>query len=120
MLSSVSNFGKRMFFDFVGPLVDIFSTKTGYQIDLELPGVKKDDITIDCEKGVLSITANKKAKEIEGVKKVHAEREFGSLTRTFELPSNVETDKVEAVLNDGVLTLTIPKKETPKIEVKIQ
>ena len=120
MLASVSNLGKRMFFDFVGPLVDIFSTKTGYRIDLELPGVKKEDITIDCEKGVLSITANKKANEIEGSKRVHAEREFGSLTRTFELPSNVETDKVEAILNEGVLTLTIPKKESPKIEVKVQ
>ena len=120
MLSVVSNLGKRWFFDFVGPLVDILSTKTGYQIDLELPGVKKEDISIDFDKGVLNITANKKALEIEGAKKVHAEREFGSLTRTFELPTNVETDKVEAVLNDGVLTLTIPKKETPKIEVKIQ
>lgn len=120
MLASLRNFGKRSFFDFAGPLADILSTKKGFRIELELPGVKKDNITIDCEKGVLNVTAVKNAPKEEGIKRVHREREFGTLSRAFELPTNVEIDKMEAILNDGVLTLTIPKKESPKIEVKIQ
>lgn len=120
MLSSIHNFS-RGFFNFAfGPLTDILSLKNGYQIELELPGVKRDDITIDCEQGVLNISATKKEPVCEGAKRVHQEREFGTVQRSFQLPGNVETDKMEALLSDGVLTVTLPKKESSKIEVKIQ
>lgn len=120
MLTTTRNFA-RGFFNFAfGPLADILSLKTGYQIELELPGVKRDDITVDCEQGVLTVSASKKEPTDEGKKRIHSEREFGTVSRSFQLPSNVETDKLEAVLADGVLTLTLPKKESSKIEVKIQ
>jgi HSP20 family protein len=104
----------------LSPFTDILTTKAGYQIQLELPGVKKEDIAIELEKGALKVTATRKAIEPEGTKRVHAEREFGELTRAFRLPESAQLDKLEAVLSDGVLTVSIPKKEIPKIQIKIQ
>ena len=86
---------------------------------MELPGIKKEDITIDLEQGVLNVTAVKKLKKEDGVKQIHTEIEYGTISREFNLPSNVETDGMEAVLKDGVLTLSIPRKEKSKVEVKI-
>lgn len=120
MLTSTSNFTRRFFNFAFGPLADILSFKNGYQIELELPGVKREDITVDCEQGVLSISATKKEPVAEDKKRIHQEREFGTISRSFQLPNNVETDKMEAILSDGVLTVTLPKKESSKIEVKIQ
>jgi HSP20 family protein len=122
MLASPQRF-LRSFFHPVfspGPFVDIFSGKSGVQIQLELPGVKKEDIAIAFEKGALSVTAEKKPVELEGAKRVHAEREFGSLNRVFKLPSTTRLDKLEAVLTNGVLTVSIPKNEEPKIDIKVQ
>lgn len=102
------------------PFADILATAAGYQIQVELPGVKKEDISIELDKGSLKVTAIRKAVEPEGTKRVHAEREFGELTRAFRLPESAQLDRLEAVLADGVLTVSIPKKEIPKIEIKIQ
>ena len=119
MLSSIKNFS-RGFLNFAfGPLTDIISIKNGFRIELEVPGVKREDISIDCEQGVLNISASKKETAKDGAKVIHSEREFGTITRSFQLPGNVETDKMEAILSDGVLTVTLPKKESSKVEVKI-
>ena len=104
----------------LSPFTDILATKAGYQIQVELPGVKKEDIAIELDKGALNVTAIKKAVEPDGTKRVHAERDFGELTRAFHLPESAQLDKLEAVLTDGVLTVSIPKKEGPKIEIKVQ
>ncbi|KAH0795718.1 Hsp20/alpha crystallin family protein [Histomonas meleagridis] len=102
-----------------GPLADIFQTKKGYQIQVELPGVKREDISIDLDQGNLKITATKKQIKGDNVKQIHSEREFGTVSRSFGLPANAQVEQVEASLTDGVLTLSIPKKERSKIEVKI-
>jgi HSP20 family molecular chaperone IbpA len=124
MLSLPKLSSRRSFFlePLFGPNLstDILTHKGGYQIQLELPGVKRDDITIDVEKGSLNVTAVKKLVEQEGFKRVHAEREFGSVTRSFKLPPSVQLDKLEAILSEGVLTVSLPKKEEPKIEVKVK
>jgi HSP20 family molecular chaperone IbpA len=102
----------------LGPFADIFTTKGGYQIQVELPGVKKNDISIDCEKGLLNVTAVKNVADKEGSKRVHSEREFGTLKRSFNLGGSIEVEKIEAVLADGVLTLNVPKKESARITIK--
>ena len=104
----------------LSPLADILSSKNLYQIEVELPGVKKEDIKVECDQNVLSITATKKEVISEDKKKIHQERTFGKISRSFQLPNNVETDKIEAALSEGVLTITLPMKESSKIEVKIK
>jgi HSP20 family molecular chaperone IbpA len=124
MIALPRQFTRRSFFlDPIfgpNPTTDILTHKGGYQIQLEVPGVKRDDITIDVEKGLLNVTAVKKPVEQKDFKLVHAEREFGSLTRSFKLPPSVQLDKLEAVLSEGVLVLSLPKKGEPKIEVKVK
>jgi HSP20 family protein len=106
-------------FSFV-PFADILASTSSFQIQVELPGVKKEDVAIAFEKGALNVTAAKKPIELEGAKWLHSEREFGSLNRVFKLPASAQFDKLEAVLTDGVLTVSIPKKEESKIEIKVQ
>jgi HSP20 family protein len=124
MLAAPKQILRRSFFldPIFGPNLstDVLAHKTGYQIQLEVPGVTRDDISIDVEKGSLNVTAVKKLVEQEGFKRVHAEREFGSVTRSFRLPPSVQLDKLEAVLSDGVLTVSLPKKEEPKVEIKVK
>jgi HSP20 family protein len=103
MLASLASPGLRSCFEFgVGPLADIMTTKTGYKIELDLPGVKKDDIRIDLEKNSLNVSALRKASLPDGMKRVHSERGFGTLERGFTLPEAAELGGVEAALEDGV------------------
>jgi HSP20 family protein len=118
MLASPKPF-VRSFFN-PAPFSDIFAGQSGFQILVELPGVKKEDVSIAFEKGALSVRAQKKPTDPEGTQRVHSERVFGSLSRVFKLPSSAQLDKLEAVLSNGVLTVSIPKKEEPKIEIKVQ
>jgi HSP20 family molecular chaperone IbpA len=119
MLASHTSPGLRSFFDFgVGPLSDILTTKTGYKIELDLPGVKKDDIKIDLNKSSLIVSALRKPTLTEGMKRIHAERDFGTLERSFTLPETAQITGVEATLEDGVLSLVIPKKEEARVQVK--
>ncbi|KAH0792726.1 Hsp20/alpha crystallin family protein [Histomonas meleagridis] len=101
------------------PLADVFKTNKGYEIQIEFPGVKKDDIIIDVEEKILNITAIKNYKQSDSAKPIHNEIKYGTVTRKFRLPSNIETEAIEASLADGVLTLSIPTKEKPKTEIKI-
>jgi HSP20 family protein len=99
-------------------LSDILATKTGYKIEVDLPGVKKNDIKIDLDKTSLIVSAVRKPTLPEGVKRIHGERDFGPLERSFTLPEATEIAAVEASLEDGVLTLVIPKKEEARVQVK--
>ena len=84
-------------------------------ITTELPGVKKNDVSIELEAGVLTIHGEKKSEREEKKEKRHwVERSYGSFTRSLGLPSDAVTDRVEASFADGVLTVTIPKSEATK------
>jgi len=94
-------------------------------VTAELPGVPKENIKIDIEDDVLTISGEKKSeKEVKGEDgKVHRkERSFGSFSRSFSLPDNIDPKQVKANYDHGVLNLTIKKKEgtTNKVEVKIE
>jgi len=104
------------------PVVDIEETEDAFSIKAELPGVEKDDVSINIDKGVLTIKGEKKT-ETEDKKRHRVECSYGSFVRSFTLPQSVNVDDVEAEYNNGILNLTIPKSEEAKpkeIEVKIK
>ena len=106
------------------PNVDIEEFDTSYSLHLELPGVGKKDININIKENILTIDGKKKSgKDSKSDKYYHSERVFGKFRRTFHLPDLVDRNKIEAVFNDGVLSISIPKLEEalPKqIEVNIK
>ena len=89
---------------------DVVDTGDAYKLDAELPGFKKEDIKIDVENDVLTISAERKLENDENKHNfVKRERFYGSYSRSFDV-SGIEVDRIEAAYNDGVLTLTMPKK----------
>ncbi len=105
------------------PSVDISETDGEYQIKAEIPDVKKEDVKVTVEDGVLTIQGERKHEKEEKGKKFHRiERSYGSFVRTFSLPDVIDEDKVKAEFKDGVLNLHLPKSEKAKpkaIEVKV-
>jgi HSP20 family protein len=103
--------------------VDISETEGEYQIKAEIPDVKKEDVNVTVEDGVLTILGERKHEKEEKGKKYHRiERSYGSFVRTFSLPDVIEEEKVKAEFKDGVLNLHLPKSEKAKpkaIEVKV-
>lgn len=106
------------------PKVDIAETDKEFTIKAELPEVKKEDVKVNVENGVLTLSGERKQEKEEKGKKFHrVERFYGSFMRSFTLPNNVDAAKVKATFKDGVLNLSLPKtaKSKPKAtEVKIQ
>jgi HSP20 family protein len=81
----------------------------------ELPGINPDDVEIRVEDNTLYLKGQRKfEKEVKEQNYHRVERSYGTFTRTFSLPNSVDADKVAANYKDGVLTLTMPKKEEAK------
>ena len=105
------------------PSVDVSETDGEYQIKAEIPDVKKEDVKVTVEDGVLTIQGERKQEKEEKGKKFHrVERSYGSFVRSFTLPDLVDEEKVKAEFKDGVLNLQLPKSEKAKpkaIEVTV-
>ncbi|MBA2487507.1 MAG: Hsp20/alpha crystallin family protein [Nitrospira sp.] len=105
------------------PTVDISETEAEYAIKAELPEVKKEDVKVTVEDGVLTIQGERKhEKEVNGKKYHRIERSYGRFVRSFTLPDTVDEGKVKAEYAEGVLNLHLPKSEKAKpkqIDVKI-
>src|SRR2546425_12649664 len=105
------------------PLVDITEDDKEYLIKAELPEVRKDDVKVAVENGVLTISGERKFEKEQKNKKYHrVERAYGSFVRSFTLPEGADADKVNAEFKDGVLKVHLPKSEEVKpkqIEVKV-
>ena len=105
------------------PSVDIMETSGEYVITVEIPGVKKEDVTVTLEQGVLTIQGmRRKGVEAQGTKFHRVERSYGSFARRFSLPDVVDDGNVQAVFKDGILTLHLPKSQKAKpkaIEVRV-
>jgi HSP20 family protein len=102
------------------PLVDVEETDDAYVVEAEVPGVKRNDVNIEVSGNELSITGEIKEKERKGIVR-HRTRKAGQFEYHVTLPEQVDADKIEASLNEGVLTVRIPKAERAqrrKIEVK--
>ena len=109
---------------FFSPSADAADASDSYQLSLELPGVKEEDIDITLQNGVLSIKGEKRKEREEKTKSYYfSERSYGRFQRSFRVPSDVAEDKIEAQFADGVLKVIMPRampKEsvTKKVEIK--
>jgi len=104
------------------PQVDISETQEAFIVKAELPGVEKEDVSVNFENSILTIRGEKKV-ETEDKKRHRVECAYGSFIRSFTLPQTIKADKIEAVYKNGILNLTIPQADEAKpkqIEVKIK
>ena len=105
------------------PLADITEDDKEYVIKAELPDVKKEDVRVTVENGVLTISGERKFEKEEKKKKYHRiERAYGTFVRSFTLPDVADAGKVKAEFKNGVLTVHVPKSEKAKpkqVEVNI-
>ncbi len=97
------------------PRVDIKETNDELVVKAEVPGMNKKDINVSMKDGVLSISGEKKTEERkEGENWHRIERSFGAFQRSFYIPTEVDEGKVKAAYKDGVLTVSMPKREEAK------
>ena len=100
---------------------DVHEKDEQYEIDIDLPGFKKDEITLTLEKGTLTVAASKgldKDEKNDKGRVIRQERYAGSMQRSFFVGRNVTEEEIQAKFEDGVLRITVPKKETPKVPEK--
>ncbi len=101
------------------PTVNSRETEDAYFIEIDLPGVKKEDIEIDVKDNVLTVSGERKVKEeMKEENYYKIESRYGKFTRSFTLPKNVNIDKISANSENGVLEIKIPKLEEVKKEPK--
>ena len=93
--------------------VDVKETDGGYTVQAEVPGVPKEDIHVSIDGNVVSLRAEVRQhdQKTEGEKVLRSERYFGSVARSFQLPVEVDAAQAKAKYDNGVLTLTLPKKQ---------
>jgi HSP20 family protein len=105
------------------PSVDVAETAEEYLIKAELPEVKKEEVKVSVDNGVLRIEGERKHEKEEKGKKWHrVERSYGSFLRTFTVPDNADPSKVSAEFTNGVLNVHLPKSEKAKpksVEIKV-
>ena len=98
---------------------DVRETDSGYEVDIDLPGFKKDEIDVQLDNGYLSISAakglDKEEKDKEG-KYIRKERYAGSCQRSFYVGDAITEDDIKAKYESGILRLSIPKKEAKQVE----
>jgi len=108
------------------PAVDIVENDDAYILEAELPGYKQEEVKVNVEKHVLRLSSTKQSKREEkdkDKKRLVSERCYQCFERAFTLPEDVDEEKIEGQFSDGLLKLTLPKKEVAKpkaIEVKIK
>ncbi len=126
LFDNVLDFPKEhgnMFVHNWNPAIDIYDSGNEVVIQAELPGIKKEDINIRVENNLLILSGKKERKqEIDKNGYYRSERGYGSFTRSYRIPSVVDSTKINAKFGDGILTLSLPKSEEAKprqIDVKI-
>jgi len=104
------------------PRTDLSETDEAFRIRLDVPGMTKDDITINLQNNTLTVSGERTSERTdEGEEYVRVERAFGNFHRTFTLPNAVDPETVEAAYDDGVLTINVPKtEESTRRQIEIQ
>lgn len=105
---SPSNAVTRTEFDF-SPSLDLEEKDNNYIVTVDLPGIKKENIKVDLDDNVLTISGER-TRESKGEGK-YTERSYGKFLRSFSLPTKVNADKIDARFDNGVLQVTLPKAE---------
>ena len=99
----------------VSPIVDVFEEGDNFVVKAEIPGMKKEDIEVSLTDDMVTISGEKRQEEkVEKKDYYRLERSYGSFTRSFRLPKEVQTDKAKATFKDGVLEVKVPKSEEAK------
>jgi HSP20 family protein len=111
------------FFADWAPAVDVQETDKEYLVKADLPDVRKEDVKVGIENGILTLEGERKQEKEEKNKKFHrVERVYGKFVRRLALPTEIDAPKVAAEFKDGVLNVRLPKTETAKpraIDVKV-
>ena len=105
------------------PPVDVIETENQYQLSAEIPGVSSNEVKVMVREGVLTLSGDRPAVPLAEGSQAHlSERRFGAFQRRFSLPKDADGERISAEFKNGVLTISVPKRETvaPKdIEVRI-
>jgi HSP20 family protein len=112
------NIGRRVA-DWFAPRSDASALEDYYEINVELPGVKTEDVDVSTEDNSLVVRGEKRYEHEEtGRTYFFSEREYGSFQRTFRLPPDADSDKIDAEFNDGILRLKISKRTSSQTAAK--
>ncbi|MDP3462102.1 MAG: Hsp20/alpha crystallin family protein [Bacteroidales bacterium] len=100
------------------PSVNIRESEEGFMLDLAAPGLKKEDFKVNLDNNVLTISSEQKNENEEKSEK-YTRKEFfySSFSRSFTLPKTIDLDKIKAGYNNGILSLSLPKREDAKVAV---
>ncbi|HCD53147.1 MAG TPA: heat-shock protein Hsp20 [Balneolaceae bacterium] len=102
------------------PSVDVSETETQFLVSVELPGMKKEEINVDLEKGRLTVSGERKFQNEEEGKNYHRlETKYGKFSRSFYLPDSIDEETIAAKYEDGILNITINKSED-KVKKQIE
>ncbi len=96
------------------PALDLYQTNDDVVAVIEIPGMRKEDIEISLQDGVLTIAGERKGETVDGDNNARTERFVGKFRRSVSLPTRVDVNKVNANYKDGILTVTLPKAEEVK------
>ncbi|MDI3472982.1 MAG: hypothetical protein PWQ20_1153 [Thermotogaceae bacterium] len=113
------NLGREEFFEtaFV-PAMDVYETDNSINLEIELPGLDKNDIKVKVEGNVLTVSGEKKAEHEKKDRNYRVvERSYGKFERSIMLPDTVDTNKIKAKFEKGILKIELPKKEEAKEKV---
>ncbi|WP_022667781.1 Hsp20/alpha crystallin family protein [Desulfospira joergensenii] len=113
-----SDYGKpstyRWSLEETSPRTNLYENGDNFEIRAEVPGLEKDDLNVRIQGNYLEISGTRGSDAPEGYKAHKRERGIGSFSRSFTLPADVDSSKVEATLKDGILYLSLPKSEAAK------
>lgn len=121
---TISNRLQRIFNDFSGemthqfnPRIDIYEDEKNIFVDVEVPGLKKEDLKLSLQDNILTISGEKKdsSKEKNDKNYFRVERSYGSFQRSFTLPAEVNKDKTDAKFEDGILKISIEKSQPRQV-----
>lgn len=119
LFSNTSNFYSEVEKGTSIPAVNVTETDDAFGLEVAAPGKSKKDFNVEVDNGVLTISSeNEETKESEDKNYTRKEYSFNSFSRSFTLPENVDSEGIKAKYVDGVLNVTVPKKEPSKPEVK--
>ncbi len=103
------------------PSANILENNQGFELQLAIPGIQKEDVKISLEKNILNVSSEKEAAKIdEDTRFTRREFVFGTFSRSFTLPDTIDTDKIGADFTDGILKITLPKRAETKISKEIK
>lgn len=103
------------------PRVDVLEDEKAFEIHVAAPGVNKDDFKLDINNNMLTISGERKSlKEKKDVKFHTVETQYGTFSRSFSLPDNVDAGKVTAAYHDGILVINVPKDEKKILKTTIK